>query len=106
MFKVQVNTDSSIKGDERLQEIVEGIVNETLGRFRDDITRVEVHLADENGPKGGPDDKRCTMEARVRGLQPAAVTHRAAELRDAISGAARKLQASLDSTIGRRREVR
>lgn len=106
MLKVQVNTDSSIKGDERLQEIVEGIVNDALGRFRDDITRVEVHLADENGPKGGPDDKRCTMEARIRGLQPTAVTHKAADLRDAITGAAKRLQAALTTTLGKRKEVR
>ena len=105
-MKVQVNTDSSIKGDERLEEIVETIVLGALERFKSDVTRIEVHLTDVNADKGGDDDKRCVMEARVEGLKPEAVTHNAGEIRDAVSGAAQKLKRVLDSTLGKRKDHR
>jgi hypothetical protein len=52
-------------------------------------------LGDENGAKGGQDDKRCMMEARVEKRHPIAVTHHAATLDEAIAGAAGKLRRSL-----------
>lgn len=98
---VQVNTDASIEGTEGLGERVKGAVEGTLARYAGRITRVEVHLSDENGERGGGADKRCVMEARVQGLRPEAVTHRAATLDDAIDGAAEKLERSIQSTLGR-----
>lgn len=104
--KIQVNTDSSVKGDERLEEIVEEIVTHTLNRFKSDVTRVEVHIQDVNSHKGGSDDKRCMMEARIEGRRPNAVTHNAGNVEDAVSGAADKLQRSLDSTLGKAKRHR
>jgi ribosome-associated translation inhibitor RaiA len=69
-----------------------------LGRFSDRITRVEVHLSDQNSDKSGQDDKRCRMEARLEGRNPTAVTHQAASLGDAVDGAADKLKRALAST--------
>ena len=37
-----------------------------LRHHENQITRVEVHLADVNGPKGAADDIRCLMEAPTR----------------------------------------
>ncbi len=99
---VQVNTDNHIEGREALATRVEAVVQESLRRFSDQITRVEVHLSDENSHKGG-DDKRCMMEARLEGRRPTAVTHQAATLDQAIDGAADKLQRSIESTLGRLR---
>jgi ribosome-associated translation inhibitor RaiA len=101
---IQVNTDRHVTGDAILAERVEASVEHALQRFRDDITRLEVHLGDENSTKSGADDKRCMMEARVEGLRPMAVTHHAATLHDAIEGAADKMKSALESTLGRRRE--
>ncbi|MEL6796637.1 MAG: ribosomal subunit interface protein, partial [Planctomycetota bacterium] len=39
----------------------------TLGYLADRLTRVEVHLGDENAHKSGPADKRCLIEARPKG---------------------------------------
>jgi ribosome-associated translation inhibitor RaiA len=78
-------------------------VEHALSRFSDRLTRVEVHLSDENGPKSGPDAKRCMMEARLRGRQPITVTHRAETLGQAIDGAVDRLQRLLDSAIERLR---
>jgi ribosome-associated translation inhibitor RaiA len=72
-----------------------------LSRFSDRITRVEVHLSDQNSDKSGQDDKRCMMEARIEGRQPTAVTHQAATLDDAVDGAADKLKRSIESTLER-----
>ncbi|HUF92636.1 MAG TPA: HPF/RaiA family ribosome-associated protein [Candidatus Limnocylindria bacterium] len=99
---VQINTDNHIEGREALATRVEAVVQESLRRFSDQITRVEVHLSDENSHKGG-DDKRCMMEARLEGRRPTAVTHQAATLDQAIDGAADKLQRSIESTLGRLR---
>lgn len=100
---VQINTDSNIAGREVLADHVKGVVEGALSRFSDRITRVEVHLSNQGGPKRGSHDKRCMMEARLRGRQPTAVTHQAKTLDQAIEGAADKLQRSLAHGLERLR---
>ena len=100
---IQVNTDNNIDGREELAAQVEAVVEKALSRFTDQITRVEVHLSDENSHKNGQNDKRCLMEARLEGRQPTAVTHQAASLGQAIDGAADKLKTVIESTLGRLR---
>jgi ribosome-associated translation inhibitor RaiA len=65
------------------------------------ITRVEVHLTDESGPKSGKNDKRCMMEARLEGRQPIAVTDEAATVELAVDGAADKLARLIEHTLGK-----
>ena len=103
---IQINTDSNIEGREELASHVKGVVDGALSRFSDRITRVEVHLSDQNSDKSGQDDKRCMMEARLEGRQPTAVTHQAASLDDAVDGAADKLKRSLESTLERLKDDR
>ncbi len=103
---IQINTDANIEGPEELAIHVKDVVKSTLGRYSDRITRVEVHLSDQNSDKSGQDDKRCMMEARLEGRRPTAVTHEAANLDDAVDGAADKLQRSLESTLERLEDVR
>jgi ribosomal subunit interface protein len=99
---VSVTTDNNIEGSDKLRGYVESVVADVLGRFRDRITRVQVHLADENGrAKSGDNDKRCMMEARVSGLKPIAVSEHAASLDQAISAAAGTLEKTLSRTFGR-----
>lgn len=105
-MQVQTNTDSNIEGSEQLAEHVRSVVEATLSRYADRITRVEVHLGDENGGKSGQDDKRCLMEARLEGRPPTAVKHHAASVDLAIDGAADKLLRALESTIERLRDRR
>jgi ribosome-associated translation inhibitor RaiA len=96
-MQIQVNTDNFIHGDERVGEVVEDAVKTDLGHFEDRLTRVEVHLKDQNADKHGPDHIRCTMEARPRGLGPIAAHHDAADIPAALKGAAKKLRARLGS---------
>src|SRR5690606_41882326 len=101
---IQVNTDRNIEGSAALAERVEAALREALGRFSGRITRIEVHLSDHNSDKGGADDKRCLLEARLAGLKPIAVSHEAATIHQAVDGATRQLARSLDSTLGRLRD--
>ncbi len=105
-MKIQVNTDKNISGHEELVAQVEATVNKSLSRFSAHITRVEVHLSDENGDKNGQKDKRCVMEARLEGRQPTAVTCEAATLAQAVAGAADKLKSSIENTVEQLREHR
>jgi ribosome-associated translation inhibitor RaiA len=103
MMQIQVNTDHNIEGREALAAQVSGTVETALSRVSDHITRVEVHLSDENSAKNGRDDKRCMMEARLEGRQPIAVTEEAPTLEQAVAGAADKLARSIENTLGRLR---
>ena len=98
---IQVNTDRHIESNTELTLLVENTLKNTLDRFSARVTRVEVHLGDENSHKAGGDDKRCLMEARLAGLQPIAVRHQAQTLEQAIDGAAGKLERAIDSRLGR-----
>ena len=100
-MKILVNTDASIQGNEKLEQHTQATVQSVLGHLADHITRVEVHLSDVNSSKGGNDDKRCLMEARMVGHQPIAVTDTASSIHQAIDGASEKLKRLLDHTIGR-----
>ena len=99
---IQVNTDSNIEGTRELADQVKTVVQTSLERFSSQITRVEVHLSDENsGKKFGTEDKRCLLEARLAGLQPLAVSHQAATMELAVDGAVDKLMRSIDATLGK-----
>lgn len=100
-MQVQLHTDNSLVSRNGLAKEVEATVKTALRRWSERVTRVEVHLSDLNSHKGGAADKRCVMEARLGGLQPVAVTNRAATLEEAVAGAANKLTRSLESLLGR-----
>jgi ribosome-associated translation inhibitor RaiA len=102
---IEINTDDNLDQPEALTEWIEATVSDVLDRFADKVTRVEVHLSDENSDKkGGSSDMRCLLEARVAGLQPVAVTAEAATVEQAVEGAVRKMRRSLDSTLGKRQK--
>lgn len=105
-MKIQLNTDVNIEGTEALAAHVSDTVGRAIGHFSEHVTRVEVHLSDENANKNGEHDKRCMLEARLEGRQPVAVTEHAATLHQAVSGAAHKMARLLDSTLGRLNEHR
>jgi hypothetical protein len=98
---VQVHTDPTIEPTEQLTAQAEAAVAVAVGRFGERVTRVQVHVGDENSHKNGSADKRCMMEARLNGRPPVAVTHFAATVEQALDGAADKLQRTIDSTLGR-----
>ncbi len=104
-MQVQLNTDANVQGRESLAHWVEGELQKELQRFRDHVTRIEVHLSDANATRAGEADKRCKLEARLAGRQPVAVSHDAGKVADAFHGAVVKLQRKLDTALGRVRDA-
>ncbi|MCX7644088.1 MAG: HPF/RaiA family ribosome-associated protein [Rhodobacteraceae bacterium] len=101
-MEIQLNTANGIRTGEALEAAVRQELEHTLGRFAGRLTRIEVHLSDQNSPaKGGADDIRCTLEARPEGLRPVAVSHDAARIAEALRGAAQKLARALEAEFGK-----
>lgn len=92
---------NNIKVTEELEARLSGFINRSLKRFSDRITRIEVHLEDENSRKGGKDDKRCSMEVRPENLDPIIVTSKSDNIIKSVREAADKSKASLDKAMGR-----
>ena len=105
-MQIQVNTDDNLKGGEELSARVSAEIHTRLDRYSRHITRIEVHLSDEDGDKSGGSDKRCLIEARLEGRQPEVARDQAATLEGAYSGAAKKLQHALETTLGRLNRVK
>jgi hypothetical protein len=93
-MKIQVNTDANLKGHQALVAQVTATVENALHRLQDHVTRVEVHLSDQNGEKSGLKDKRCVIEARLEGRTPVTTAHEAATTDQAVQGAAAKVWGS------------
>ncbi|PTS86758.1 ribosomal subunit interface protein [Pseudomonas sp. HMWF032] len=105
-MQIQVHSDNHIESSARLVEWVSASVASKLERFDDELTRIVVHLHDDNGAKAGAHDKRCQIEARPKGLQPLSVTHKAESLEQAIEGSIEKLHHALDHQFGKLRSKR
>ena len=103
-MKIQFNTDNNITGTASLETYVSEKINSGLKQFEDKITRIEVHLADVNGPKTGKDDIHCTIEARLEGMQPITVTGKDDTQHKAIADAISKMKAALTTVVGKMRE--
>ena len=98
-MQVQVHTDGSINGSAHLVENIAAELTQSLSRFGDQITRVEVHLRDADGPKNASDDKSCLLEARLAGRPPVVASHDAPSLRQAIDGATTKLERAVEHVV-------
>lgn len=102
---IQVNTDNHIHGDDRLAEVVEEVVAGALNPVAKRITRVEVHIKDVNGPKGG-EDIHAIVEARPEGMRPYAAQEQGTDIRATVKTAAETLRRRLESEFGKRDERR
>ncbi len=100
-MQFQFNTDSSVMGTQDVATRIEAQVRQRIERFEDKLTRLEVHVRDENGRKGGGDDKACTIEARISGGAPVTVTANAGEVDAAARSAATKLAKLLERHFGK-----
>lgn len=92
---IQVNFGDIARTD-TIDEYVHERVHKELAHFTNRVTRVEVHIHDDNGPsKHAANDKRVTMEARPAGRQPLAVEHTGDNLQKVIQETAGKLGRAL-----------
>lgn len=100
-MQVQVNAGNGLTVKDTLESWATEYLNESLTRFKAELTRVEVQLTDEARGKIGPADMRCMLEARLTGRSPVAVNHNAENMDAAIRGATQKLIHSLEHTFGK-----
>lgn len=98
---IQFNADNNLTIHEEFRDKLKDLLTEELSRFSESITRLEVHLSDENGHKQGQNDKKCLLEARVEGRPPIAVKALANNYELAVDAAVDKLKSSLDTLFGR-----
>lgn len=102
LMQIQVNTDRNIEATENFVGKIEEALKDRLRRFESRITRVEVHLSDENSAaKTFGADKKCVLEARLNGRQPIAVTALESDELVALRSAATKLLSALESALGK-----
>ena len=51
IMKIQINTDNNVSGNKSRNAPLISLLSVGLNRFSDQITRLEVHLSDEDGNK-------------------------------------------------------
>lgn len=105
-MNIQINTGHNIKGNDVLINKFNSIIKSSLIRVSDQISKVEVHLKDEDGDKKGKNDKRCMIETHLEGRQPIVVTDHADTLNQALDGAINKLISMIESIQGRQQDQR
>ncbi|MBS1517854.1 MAG: HPF/RaiA family ribosome-associated protein [Bacteroidetes bacterium] len=98
-MKIQINTDRNISGSEKMNSEMTELISDSLDRFSERITRIEVHLSDENSKKKGQNDIKCMIEARLKGKDPLAVSNRSDSLEHAVNGALDKLTSLLNTVV-------
>jgi len=100
-MKIQFNTDKNIEGTADLENFVSEKISSALKHYIDKITRIEVHLSDQNADKEGKDDIQCKIEARIEGVQPVVAVSKGDSKEKALNDAIDKIKASVASIIGK-----
>lgn len=103
-MQIQFNTGKNVIVSEGLIASSTSLISAELSRYSHKITRVEVHLSDEDGNKDGFNDKRCIVEARLAGMNPIAVTNEANSHEQAFFGAIDKMKTSLEKISERSKD--
>jgi len=98
---IQINTDKTLTGEKRSSDFFTSQITEALQRFESHITRIEVHLKDENGKKDGFNNISCLLEARLEGRQPIAINNQADTIDLAVTGAIDKIKTAIETILGR-----
>jgi ribosomal subunit interface protein len=105
----ELHVETSYKDIERTDAIdqrVHEAARKQLGRFAERLTRLEVHISDNNAGKSGPDDKRVLVEARPRSMDPVVADATGDDLYATIDAAAAKMRRLLDRHFDKHDERR
>jgi ribosome-associated translation inhibitor RaiA len=103
-MKILLNTDNNILGTEEMREPLTATISDAFDRYSEHITRIEVKFSDENRDRDSENDKRCVLEARLKGMQPLVVTSHANTVETAVAEAIDKMKATLNTVLGRLRD--
>lgn len=102
-MQIIFNSDNRIDGHAGVASDVEAVFGERLSRFSERLSRVEIHVADQNGPRGGSDDIRANVEARPNNGKPVTVSATGRDVGAATREAVSKLVSALDTEFGKQR---
>ena len=91
-MQIQINSDKNIAITNKNKGTYETKTAKGLQRFESLITRVEVHLSDENALKSGTDDKKCLIEVRMENRQPISVTATSDVIEKSFASALNKMK--------------
>lgn len=106
-MQVIMNSDNQVDLNGESIEHWRSEITTSLERFNDWITRVEVHVTDENSKsKEGTDDIRCLIEARPANKQPVSVEVRGSSAENAISDGIKTMQRRLSAMVDKARTQR
>ena len=97
-MKIQIHA-RDFEMTEALREHILRRCRFVLSRLRDSVRRVEIHLADENGPKGGV-DKRCLVRIKSDGFSEIVIKDVENDLYVAVDRALSRAKRSLLRRIG------
>jgi len=95
----------NFKVNETIREHIDRRLTFALDRFQQEIERVDVSLADLNGPKGGL-DKQCRMVAKLRSLGTLVIEDQDMDFFAVIDRAADRLGHAVQRAIDRRRDMK
>lgn len=99
-MQVLLNTDHHIHGGAEMAEHLTTVVKDSLARFGEHVTRVEAHIADENGPaRTASNEVQCMLSASLVGRDAVVVKSRADSAHQAIAGAASKLKRAVATAL-------
>ncbi|WP_316783918.1 HPF/RaiA family ribosome-associated protein [Pedobacter frigiditerrae] len=101
---IQLNADKSLTIHSEYEAQITAQLTKDLERFTGHITRVEVHLSDENGNKSGINDKKCLLEARFEGKSPIVTSDLGNTYDLALKGATEKLKHALTTIVSKLKE--
>ena len=86
----------------QVEEFVREHLQVSFEKFADKISRIEVHLLDENGQKGGGDDKICTIDVKLSGMGLLHVRAKNDDIYSSILKAIQRADASIAKTLDRK----
>ncbi len=99
-MQFQLNSHNRVSGDAETADQIEALVRGRLEHVSDRLSRVEVHVGDVNGPRGG-DDIRCAVELRPSGMQPISATDEAGSVQAAVVSATDKALSAFNRQVGK-----
>lgn len=96
---ITFNTDNNVQGGDAFIAPLRAILHQKFEKYMHKISKIKVHLTDENGSKKGVDDKRCLLEAHIDSMEPIVCMNVAATYEESLSGAIQHLKTSLNKKL-------
>ena len=103
-MNISITGPAEIKTDSFRESVVRQLTR-VLARFSHRITRVDIALTDENGPRGGV-DKQCRISVRMPGFESCVTTAKNENPLAAVAQAAARARRMVMTRLKRPRSLR